>query len=60
MKIATPKDWEQMKLTEAVTAYGHKVMIPKAYLEGWEGQRQRWEYAKKNNKEKELMISDKK
>jgi len=37
MSIKTPKHWEKMKLTEATTAYGHKVMIPERFIEGWKG-----------------------
>lgn len=55
MKIATPKDWEQMELTEAVTACGHKVMIPKDYLEAWKAEQMALEHAKKHNRTQELL-----
>ncbi len=39
VKIKTPKYWQMERfqpLTEVETAYGHKVMIPSRFINGWQ------------------------
>ena len=46
-QIKTPKYWEKdhnQPLTEVETVYGHKVMIPTRFSNGWETAKATWEY----------------
>ena len=45
-QIKTPKYWadeDLQPLTEAETVYGHKVMIPTKFSNGWEYAKARWQ-----------------
>ena len=53
--IKTPEYWKKKEvygeLTEVETAYGHKVMIPKKFIGGWETAKFELEWSKEHEQD---------